>query len=284
MPAAAAASANWTSAMKSFVIRALSAVVAVLILFALAKVDNGFQYLISLAVLIGGYELTRMLFKPDDSRFNRALFYICNLGIFASSTLHPELAGLSFAFFAIAFCLLSLVTQKKFDSLEALSAFQAKSTLGFFYIGLLPSFAARLLTLPHGVAWLLVMMAIVFAGDTGAYLTGMMLGKHKLMPSVSPKKTIEGSLGGLVCSMIAGGIGAVFVEQPAYSLVILALLMGVVAQFGDLFESLLKRVADVKDSGNIMPGHGGVLDRIDGVLFASPVILLGALFLENRLF
>ena len=132
---------------------------------------------------------------------------------------------------------------------------------------------------PNGHRWLLVALAIVWAADTGAYFAGRKFGKHKLAPRVSPNKTIEGLLGG-VLSGVAVGVGAAFwiagapVSQlPAIALVALvAVLFSVI---GDLFESLLKRHAGVKDSGHLIPGHGGILDRIDGVIAALPVFALG---------
>lgn len=151
-------------------------------------------------------------------------------------------------------------------------------------MGLLPSFMIQLLSLPHGMVWFLSLLAIVFAGDIGAYIIGLNFGKHKIMPLVSPKKTVEGSIGGIAFSVFTAlGISYFLDHINPVALVLLAVPTSVIAQFGDFFESVLKRVAEVKDSGKIMPGHGGVLDRVDGVLFAAPVILFGALVLEGRL-
>lgn len=270
--------------MKSFLTRLFSAIVAVGAIVALWFFLGltGLKILGLFAVVVGAWELTRILFKPTDSRLSRSFFYLFIVCIFVLSTLHPAHAGLVFSFFSICFCLVSLLSQKKFGSLDALTSFEAKSILGFFYVGLLPSFAVRILDLPQGMTWFLGLLAIVFAGDIGAYLTGMTFGRHKLMPAISPKKTLEGALGGLIASILVGLAFAQWLDQPSIFLGLLAGTAGVIAQFGDLFESQLKRVADVKDSGRIMPGHGGVLDRIDGVLFASPVILFGALLLEGR--
>jgi phosphatidate cytidylyltransferase len=126
-------------------------------------------------------------------------------------------------------------------------------------------------------------LAVVFSGDTCAYLVGVLFGKTKILPLVSPKKSLQGSLGGLLGSTLAAVVcwKFMFQDKDLDNLVVLAFVSGFIAQFGDFFESLLKRVADVKDSGSIMPGHGGVLDRIDGVLFASPVILFGVLMLSH---
>ena len=132
---------------------------------------------------------------------------------------------------------------------------------------------------PNGHHWLLVALVIVWAADTGAYFVGRKLGRHKLAPRISPNKTIEGLAGGVIAGVVAGvGIawlvaGAHPAQLPAVALVALAAVLFSVV--GDLFESLLKRHAGVKDSGHLIPGHGGILDRIDGVLAALPVFALG---------
>ena len=132
---------------------------------------------------------------------------------------------------------------------------------------------------PNGHHWLLVALVIVWAADTGAYFVGRKLGRHKLAPRISPNKTIEGLAGGVIAGVVAGvGIawlvaGAQAAQLPAVALVALAAVLFSVV--GDLFESLLKRHVGVKDSGHLIPGHGGILDRIDGVLAALPVFALG---------
>lgn len=268
----------------NFIPRLFSAIVAILALFSLDYFlkERGLKLLAIFAVVVGGAELVRILFRPIDSRLNRLTFYFFLLCIFALSSTHPAHSGLVFSFFTICFCLVSLLTQKKFENLAALTSFQAKSILGFFYVGLLPAFAVQIVDLPQGRLWFITLLAVVFAGDIGAYLTGMSFGRRKLMPMVSPKKTLEGAAGGLVFSVATGLFLAPILGHAFLPLAVLAAAMAIVGQFGDLFESQLKRVADLKDSGQIMPGHGGVLDRIDGVLFASPILLLGATLLEKR--
>lgn len=269
--------------MNSFQQRALSAVAAVAAVIALLYFaeKRGMQILICFGVVVGTRELISMLFKDVRSRSSRVIFYILSVLIFALSSLNLAMSGAIFACVAVVFSLLTLLIQNKFENLQELADFQAKSLLGFFYVGLLPSFAMQILELPQGIGWFLTLMAVVLCGDTGAYLSGWAFGKHKLMPMVSPKKTIEGAIGGLFSSMIAGAVAAHYLGQPTLPMALLALAAGIVGQFGDLFESLLKRVADVKDSGQFMPGHGGILDRIDGVLFASPVMLIGGYFLSR---
>ena len=126
-------------------------------------------------------------------------------------------------------------------------------------------------------SYVLLLLSIVMMGDTGAYFAGKHLGKHKLAPRFSPKKTWEGVFGGLLASIIGVlSINAIFDFSlgPWWLMVILAVVGGVAGVMGDLVESSFKRFAEVKDSGTIFPGHGGFLDRVDSVLFAAPICWL----------
>jgi phosphatidate cytidylyltransferase len=131
---------------------------------------------------------------------------------------------------------------------------------------------------PAGHRWLLAALVVVWAADTGAYFTGRKLGRRKLAPTVSPNKTVEGLAGGVVAG-IAAGIGFGLIagadagDLPKVAIVSFATVLFSV--IGDLFESMLKRHVGVKDSGRLIPGHGGILDRIDGVLAALPVFAVG---------
>ncbi|WP_457624121.1 phosphatidate cytidylyltransferase [Persephonella sp.] len=118
----------------------------------------------------------------------------------------------------------------------------------------------------------LVLFATVWAGDTLAYFTGKLLGRHKLAPRLSPKKTWEGAAGSVAGSLIAGGLTAYFLEIP--EAIIPVAIASVVMQIGDLFESFIKRQVGQKDSSHIIPGHGGILDRIDALIFASVVFVV----------
>lgn len=264
--------------MNSFFKRVLSAIVAVGVIVALIFFFGsvGLKILTTFAVVVGGLELWGLLFPGEKAFAKKAVFYVGLLGVFGVSSVLESERGLAFALSSMLFCLSTLILHRRFGSLSELTSFQARAILGFFYLGLIPSFAMHLLDLERGAAWYLTTLAVVFAGDSGAYITGTLWGRHKLMPAISPKKSIEGALGGLICSFAAGAICGTFVHENPWVVGSIGFLAGIVAQFGDLFESQLKRMADVKDSGKIMPGHGGVLDRIDGVLFAVPVMLLGA--------
>ena len=136
-----------------------------------------------------------------------------------------------------------------------------------------------LFNLPSGGLLLLLPVLVTWASDIGAYAVGRTMGKHKLIPSVSPGKTVEGSIGGLVASMLVAWVYTQFVlhsshlgfRYPPTGALVFGAIVSVAAQIGDLAESLFKREAGMKDSSNLIPGHGGVLDRFDSLLFVMPV-------------
>ena len=118
----------------------------------------------------------------------------------------------------------------------------------------------------------LLLLTIIWVGDSAAYYGGRAFGRHALAPQISPKKTVEGAIAGLVGSMLAGGIaGVFFLGEPWLSVTLISGAVAVIGQIGDLAESAMKRSAGVKDSSSILPGHGGILDRLDSLFFAAPV-------------
>jgi len=129
---------------------------------------------------------------------------------------------------------------------------------------------------------LITIIALIWTNDTFAYLIGKNFGKRKLLPSISPKKTVEGFIGGVIFSIISGFLLAKYYihAKQFYFWIIIALIVGVFSTLGDLIESKFKRIAGVKDSGNIMPGHGGILDRLDSIIFVAPFIYLFYLILN----
>jgi phosphatidate cytidylyltransferase len=135
------------------------------------------------------------------------------------------------------------------------------------------SFAPRLHHLPHqGPAILLFALVITWAADTTAYFVGRAIGKHPLAPHISPKKTWEGSIGSMVGSLLVGWAFSYWIRIPLGHLLAMAVIGNIAGQMGDLLESAYKRSAGVKDSGGLLPGHGGVLDRIDALILCIPVI------------
>jgi phosphatidate cytidylyltransferase len=133
-----------------------------------------------------------------------------------------------------------------------------------------------------GGAWTLLLVLVVWGYDTGAYLTGRRIGRHRLLDQISPSKTVEGLVGGLVLATVAAGIGALLVGLEPWHPLVIGPLVGLAAQAGDLAESLLKRAAGRKESGFLVPGHGGILDRVDSFLFAAPVLAGYAVLAAGR--
>lgn len=190
--------------------------------------------------------------------------------VWAAHARHFELFPLMLSFNLMGIGFLALKRFKSDADITRKAAFQA---MGSLYIPLAMAYAILIRQAPAGELWVFFIACVIFAGDTGAYYAGTYFGRHKLCPSVSPGKTVEGAIGGLAANV---GIGVTYklLFLPALSVVsslFFCLAIGVAGQAGDLFESVLKRSAGVKDSGNILPGHGGILDRIDAILFALPV-------------
>jgi phosphatidate cytidylyltransferase len=153
-----------------------------------------------------------------------------------------------------------------------------KTILGPVYIGLPLAMLVCIDIYPkgNGEMWIFFLLVVIFASDTGAYYAGRYLGRHKLYESISPNKTWEGAIGGLLLGLI---LSTLFLRIFRFhsldgGIIILVVVLVIMGQIGDLAESMLKRNHGVKDSGNILPGHGGILDRIDGLLFAIPVLYL----------
>lgn len=144
-----------------------------------------------------------------------------------------------------------------------------------------------------GREYLFMVLSIAWIGDSGAYIIGTKWGKHKLIPRISPKKSLEGAVGGLCFSLLAALLARWFFITPWASrwfnldlhiihYIVLGVLLGAVGQLGDLAESLLKRDAKVKDSGGIIPGHGGLLDVIDSLLFTAPVMYYYIIYVVEK--
>ncbi len=148
----------------------------------------------------------------------------------------------------------------------------AITLLGIYWIGLALAHAVLLRGLPHGLGIVIDVLVGVFAGDTGAYFGGRMFGRRPLAPHISPNKTVEGLLIGMVCAVLGVWIAGRYQEWlPGTHALVLGLGVAIAAPAGDLFESFVKREAHAKDSGKLFGAHGGALDRLDGVLFAAVV-------------
>jgi phosphatidate cytidylyltransferase len=150
----------------------------------------------------------------------------------------------------------------------------ALTLLAILYVGWFLGHASLLHGLPDGDALVLVLVGVTWVGETMAYLVGSTLGRHRLSPAISPKKTVEGAIAQLVCSVAAAVLLAAWLlpDWTTARAGLAGALLGVTGQVGDLAESAIKRSVGVKDAGGLIPGHGGVLDRIDGLLFNVPAL------------
>jgi phosphatidate cytidylyltransferase len=230
-----------------------------------------FFFLVLGAALIATYELIRLHFQrevaPGDMGLGLTLTTVL-VASFAWPTLFPERIVLTAAVIAVLSArLLSPrgLTHGVQDTAVVL--------LGGLYIGLTLGHLVLTRALEHGALLIFYLFLVAWAGDTGAYYAGVSLGRHKLAPSVSPNKTVEGMVGGAVLAVLAAFIArAWFVpDWTITDCVATGLLLTAAGTLGDLAESALKRSAGVKDSGAIIPAHGGMLDRLDSLLFAAPV-------------
>jgi len=174
--------------------------------------------------------------------------------------------------------------------IEAVAAFKTQRQISFAQIltalfggAIIPYFLSSLISLkimPEGRLFVLLPIIVAFITDGGAYFTGVFLGKRHAFPRVSPKKTVEGCVGGIVASMAAMAIYGVILSRATahdinfWALLIYGLIGGVVTELGDLAFSLIKREYDIKDYGKLLPGHGGMLDRFDSMIFTAPAIYL----------
>ena len=174
--------------------------------------------------------------------------------------------GIEHAAFLIPYAgyLLYILVRSIYSERAAMPTDLAKILFGQVYVGGFLSIANIFYSDEQTSMILLAIFVCIWVNDTGAYLAGSTLGKHKLFPSVSPKKSWEGFIGGLIASTVAAGL------ILGWELSYYGVIISIVATWGDLFESMIKRSVGVKDSGNIIPGHGGILDRIDSLLFVLP--------------
>jgi phosphatidate cytidylyltransferase len=238
--------------------------------------------LVSAVAMASVREYLRIVFANDPAPVSHTLkliSYTVSMALVIGACLGSW--QVLFLVLALNLLILSVFVLARFPSDPQVFNIISKQVLGIVYIPVSLSLLVFLKDLEGGTLWIIWLLIVIFANDTGAFYTGTFLGKHKLAPNISPNKTIEGSMGGIVTSMVLGFIfSLVFFDSLHLALLTIpcSFLVAGAGQIGDLFESALKRAGNIKDSGRILPGHGGMLDRIDGLLLAVPVLYVYLVF------
>lgn len=244
-------------------------IAAIFIPILLAILYLGGWYLKILLAIIASVQLWEIknLFENKNVRISWMIFP-CGLMLFFAN-LYGQLAVLIVLMASfIIFIGIDLFGNKLHGSISRISY----SIFSLIYIALLLSLAYKITDFAEGNFLLISLVITIWITDSAAYFLGMSLGKHRGIFAASPNKSIEGFIAGIVFAFIAAyALGTIF-EFVTFEIISLALAAGIFGQFGDLFESILKRDAQVKDSSSILPGHGGILDRFDSLLFAAPVL------------
>jgi len=234
-----------------------------------------FSWLVLLAAAVSFWEYYRMVFASPWQRIGPVL-----VGLLVAAGVIQDHAMLGLA---VAAALLFLGSVFGTGSLTDRFNRLGWIVIGTLYIGFLLPHAALVYRLNDGPEWIFFTLIVAMIGDTAAYVVGKGIGRIKLYPEVSPNKTVEGAVASTVASLTAGVLTGHYL-LPGYSwfeLAGIALVMSVLGQVGDLFESWIKRVFAVKDSGSILPGHGGLLDRLDSLIFPLVFITYYARFLPR---
>lgn len=191
-------------------------------------------------------------------------------GVMDTGAALTAVAAGAFLLLVLLFCLL-IFSDGKYTAADVSVTF-----LGMIYVAFLFSFVTLTRNMGNGYLYIWLIFIGAWATDTFAYFTGISIGKTKILPKVSPKKSLEGSIGGIVGCILAMLLFGVFFNRilnvPLIHFAILGSICGMVSQIGDWAASAVKRSVDIKDYGNIMPGHGGVLDRLDSILFVAPAV------------
>lgn len=274
---------------KSFITRTMSAVILVVVaLFTLLMGGNITFAVIAVITLIGMMELMRV-YQVHRTVLGAAGYLaviVYEMLVFAEQ-LQPGIRKEYFPMLVIGLLMLLMavyvLTFPKFQAEQIMAVF-----FGVFYVAVMLSYVYQIRIMEGGIylVWLVFLSSWIC--DTCAYLAGVMFGKRKLAPVLSPKKTIEGSIGGIAGAFLLGCLfGYVFQHHlaevfisPALSCGIVSAVGAVISQIGDLSASAIKRNKEIKDYGNLIPGHGGILDRFDSVIFVAPAIYYLCLFLN----
>ncbi len=265
---------------RNLLLRVLSAAVGIplLVLLVLWRQSLGFGLLMLVAAAVGLSEYGQLVLQ--DWPRGRHAVVVVGTALSAGLYFQPERA---LAWVMAAVILGGAAALLAVDDISRAGSRLALVVFGVFYVG------ALIVALPllqrdveHGPLWVLAAVAVTFANDTGAYFTGRAVGRRKLAPAVSPGKTVEGAVGGMAAglAMLLLARQTFFTALELRDCLIIGIVGGVLGPMGDLVESMLKRSVGAKDSGKLIPGHGGMLDRIDALLFVGAYVYLHARFVR----
>ncbi|HCF59247.1 MAG TPA: phosphatidate cytidylyltransferase [Myxococcales bacterium] len=271
-----------TDANRNLLVRIVSAAVLLPVVLVLLWVGPwGTAALIGIAGLLLAHEYYAIVLKRLD--FGPVLGMLASAAPPVVFALWPERFASLVMVEAIALLIALYAYYLIAGPLPEAPARVATVFTGFFYCGVLSSTVAGLRVLPHGLSWVFLVLLVTWGNDTGAYAAGRTLGRHKLYPAVSPSKTWEGFFGGMVASIAAALIAKVtfFPALTWVDAVAIGVPASILGPLGDFSESMLKRAHGVKDSGKLIPGHGGLLDRVDALLFNAPYIYLYAVLVHG---
>lgn len=267
--------------VSSHIKRWITALVAVPVLFTLIYVGSYpvFSALIAAAILLGMHEYNGLVFG-EGHRWEKAegliIAFLIALSFYLGD-LQLVMAVIVFSVLIVFFTYTARISQPAFDILPV-----AKVVFGFLYIPVMMSHFILIRNIPRqGVLWIFFILFLAFSGDVAAYYVGRTWGRGKLLPLVSPGKTVEGTAG-----LCAGSIiGCVAFQQlffpalPVVHAAFIGFFGSVIGQLGDLCESAIKRASGFKDSGSLLPGHGGILDRLDCLIFIAPFVYYYKIFI-----
>ena len=271
--------------MKNFIQRTITGIIFVSIVLTSIYFQPDYKTLTTLFALVMGYgllEFYSLVNKGFNTQVPTAYMFICGLILygFVGSTCSDTLTTLVFAALYILY-ITGLFIYELYRKKEQPIHNIAFSLLGQVMVAL-PCSLINLIAVPDQIHWVFALFILIWLSDTGAYLVGCTLGKHKLFERISPKKSWEGFFGG--CAFAIGGsmllwhlfttVWPIGANTTWWQWLIFAIIIIIFGTYGDLSESLLKRAANIKDSGNILPGHGGILDRFDSLLLCIPVVYI----------
>lgn len=256
-----------------FKTRLLSGILLVII--ALITVIMGGSLLFGVLLLISLIGMTE-LYKVFgiEKKAPGVLGYIFAVGYYALLYFKPQLPGESLNWFMMLFmgyliCQMAVLVfaYPKYNTQQILAGF-----FGVFYVAVMLSYIYQTRILPGGIFTVWLVFVCSWGCDTCAYCVGMLIGKHKMAPVLSPKKSIEGAVGGVVGAAALGAIYAAVTHGPGVEYAVICAVGALISMVGDLAASAIKRNRGIKDYGKLIPGHGGILDRFDSVIFTSPII------------